>query len=222
MVDSVRLVRDSSDEPLASEDLLFLSHHLLVRPTGWTGEVPIEILLNRNPLLGESVFRFWQRGFLALLSRIAEAPTFSEQRRLVVAAMLDEIAWRASHAAVRAAGAEDEPSAIAALLAGSGFFDAVAPSNRRYALDTRSRTGSLSMQALEFLAEEVFFLDDATCGMIETFRREARRRADADLAKGVPTAPLRSPATGSKTAAAPAIRVFRGGPAADVPVAPLV
>lgn len=176
---------DASDHPLASEDLLFLTHHLLVRPTGWTGEMPIEILLHRNPVLGESVFRFWQREFLALLRAVAEAPTRSEQRRLLMAPMLDEIEWRGAHAAAHAVAAEDDPSVLAALLAGVRHFDPAAAPSRRYAVDTRRRLSCLAMQAFEFLAFEVFAPDDATVAGVEAFRRAARRRGEALVARAV-------------------------------------
>ncbi len=173
---------DVSDRPLASEDLLFLTHHLLVRPTGWTGEMPIEILLHRNPLLGESVFRFWQREFLALMRGIARAPTRSEQRRLLLAPMLDEIEWRGAHAAAHAVAAEDDPSVLAALLAGVKHFDPEAAPSGRYAVDTRRRLSCLAMQAFEFLAFEVFASDDPTAAGVEAFRRAARRRGEALVA----------------------------------------
>ena len=176
---------DVSERALASEDLLFLTHHLLVRPTGWTGEMPIEILLHRNPLLGESVFRFWQREFLSLLRGIADAPTRSEQRRRVIAPMLDEIEWRAVHCAAAGVAAEDDARVLAALLAGVKHFDPVASPSRRYAVDTRRRLSFLSMQAFEFLAFEVFGSDESMSVMIEAFRRAARRRGDTLVARAV-------------------------------------
>ncbi len=171
MVDTSHRITGLADKPVASEDILFLTHHLLAAPVGFGGELPVELLLHRNVFLRESIFRYWQREFLKLLGNIAAAPTRSAQARRLAGHMLAERQWRALHAAVGDAAASDHPDLLRMLLDGIEWFHPDESPSLRYAVDTRKWVSCLTVNGLEFLSRDVFAFDDDTLAAILIHRR---------------------------------------------------